>query len=373
MSHTIWTPLRYDVKDDNAVPPRPGTDPLWCDGTAFRYPTESGVIGSGSEQGKQKAKPLRLSRYNQINQIRNAIVSESVRDEWLANKPLTKDEIQEFKEDINEWQHEFEADWEIPIGDEEFFHKHDINELRRLATYPNTVYEQDVRTPFPYLHDLCIDKMTKGMRCYVETTEENGGNSGGWSSYVNTQIAPVNQSHRFWVWTRYPEYGDWYDATVGIIGLDGKMKPPIAGYGWGGWTPTPNSGDDGSYWLIQLVQDVHKPVEELATVLKALKGRQHWMAYTWWSSFSCTIECRGDNCAGCGPDLWIYRWSSYYDDCLGRVETEFSEGHPSLYECVPGYCEDSPYYSSGSYPAEWEDIETGEDFFHTWEYYMDQL
>lgn len=371
MSHTIWTPLRYDVKDDNAVPPKLGIKPKWCDGTAFRYPTEPGIVAGGSDDGKQKAKPLRLTPYNQINQIRNVIVSESVRDEWLASQPLTKDEIQTFKEDIEEWQHEFEADWEIPFGDEEYFHKHDINELRRLATYPNTKYEQDVRTPFPLLHDYCIDKMTKGMRCYAEVAEESGGNSGGWSSYVNTQIAPVNQSHRFWVWTRYPEYSDWHHATAGIIGLDGKMKPPIAGYGWSGWNPIPNSGNSGNYWLLQFVQDVHKPVEDLATAIRPLKGRQHWMAYSFTTHAHLHLVVAGE-------DSWCTWNYTYYDSCLEETTYFYVPPHypsPEEFALCTGYGEvcDRDFYYEDNYPAEDEDIEIGEDFFQTWEYYMDQL
>ncbi len=369
MSHTIWTPLRYDIKDDNAVPPKSGTDPKWCDGTAFRYPTEPGVISGGSDDGKQKAKPLRLTPYNQINQIRNAIVSESVRDEWLASQPLTKDEIQTFKEDIEEWQHEFEADWEIPVGDEEYFHKHDINELRRLATYPNTVYEQDVRSLYHLLHDWCIEKMTKGMRCYAEV---EGANASGWSAYVNTQVAPVNQSHRFWIWTEYPEYSLWRKSTAGIIGLDGKIKPPIGG-NWGEtWTSTPGSGSDSeNFWLIQLVQDVHKPVEELTTVTKALKGRQHWMASSWSVASHLHLVVADE-------DSWCQWTYAYYDSCRGTTETEIGPVHyPSPYEfsLCAGYGEvcDRDFYYSGSSPAEDEDLETGEDFFHTWEYYMDQL
>lgn len=369
MSHTIWTPLRYDIKDDNAVPPKLGVDPKWCDGTAFRYPTEPGVVSGGSDDGKQKAKPLRLTPYNQINQIRNAIVSESARDEWLASQPLTKDEIQTFKEDIEEWQHEFEADWEIPVGDEEYFHKHDINELRRLATYPNFVYEQDVRSVYPLLHDYCIDKMTKGMRCYAEA---DGGSGGGWSSYVNTVVAPPNQSHRFWLWTQYQGRGVWHGTSAGIIDLDGRIQTPFAGYGLGGWHDGPETGlGADEWWLIQLVQDVHKPVEELATALRVLKGRQHWMAYSFTTHVYLHLVVAGE-------DSWCTWNYTYYTSCLKETIYHYVPPHypsPQEFALCAGYGEvcDRDFYYAGDYPAEDEDIEIGEDFFQTWEYYMDQL
>jgi len=379
VSDTIWTPLRYDIKDENATPPiEEGDEPKWCEGTAFRYPTEPGAIPD-EDPPKQKAKPITLAAYNQIVQVRNAIVTESVRPEWLANAPLTKAEIEAFKEDIEEWQQNPGSvyEWQIPKGEEDYFHKKDINDLRRLATYPNMQYEQDVRSLFQLLHDWCIDYTTRGMRYYVE--REESASSDSWQDYVNTQIAPAGQSHRFWIWTKYPEYSYWYNSNAGIIDLDGVMRSPIAGCGGGGWEETlqTGGGSNDSFWLMQLVQDVHKPVDELATITKALKGRQHWMAYSWTSHYHCVMTC---------DPYWIWKTWTYYDDCIDREIITQYDGYPSPQD--PSQCENNPnycwclihpegctgdHYSGGFYEGEDEDIETGGRFFRSWEHYMDQL
>jgi hypothetical protein len=359
MSDTIWTPLRPDVSG-------PGGTPKWCDGTAFFYPTEPGKMPDGS----LKAKPLRLVPYNQIIQVRNAIVPTSPRDEWLADAPLTAAEIQAFKEDIEEWQHAFEADWEIPIGDEEYFHKHDINELRRLATYPNIKTHYDLRGVYPLLHDWCYDYATDGMQVLMETT----GNCDGWQGYLNSLIAPPDTSHRFWLWTQYLEMGVWHGTSAGIIGLDGRMKAPIGGYSSGGWHEGPESGGDTeNFWLILLRQDVHKPVEELSTAIKALKGRIRWLGYTVSTHWHLHLEIHDEP----DPDFVINTYT-VTNTCKGTTEiTVDGPRYPTYFEfgLCAGYgntC-DRDFFYTDTYPAEDEDYLIGDDFFQTWEHYMDQL
>ena len=294
--NTIWTPLKPNL-----------TKVTWCDGSAYYYPTEQ----------PDKCRPILLSAYNQIIKVHNASTSNSVaaKDLWLASKPWTKAEVKDFKTRIDEYQQSPGWSWEIPIGAEDYFHKNDVNELRRRATYPETEYLYPL-APMHFASEY-IRATSKGMRIYAEYHGHSDSAAGRWEKYVGSKIAPPNQSHRFWTWSVYVEYSQWMHATAGIIDLDGTMLPPIAGCHEGSnyeatWTSSPNythTYRHESYWhLAQLVQDIHKPVSSLSTAKKNLKGTQH------------------------------FTFSSY-------------QGQPT---------------GGGT-----ENIETGNDFFHTWEYYMD--
>jgi hypothetical protein len=345
MSDTIWTPLQADI-----------VTPKWCDGTAFYYPTQS--------------KPLSLTAYNQIVQIRNAIVPNALRDEWLLDKALTCTEIKTFKEAINE--HQFNYPWTITPGSEKYFHADDINELRRLATYPNTL-KQIVTNESAILDEWCIEYVTSGMQILAECA---GSSSEGWQSFVGTKVADENTSHRFWIWTQYPEYHDWLGASVGIIGLDGRIKAPIGGSATeaGDWQSGPQSGqhDNANWWLIQLVQDIHSPLNEVATVTKPLKG----LIFGQEEHYTTTTEIYYENCVPATGDtqgtvdkVTRYTWSSNCNYWVSTYVQHLTHWHTSC----DWYNSHVTYTSTGTSPAEFDLIEIGESFFHTWEFYMDQL
>ena len=361
---TIWTPLWPDVKDG---------EEKWCDGTAFKHPNNTKEASTG---GGKDAEPITLEAYNQIIDTYNVIAKEadrSERDKWLEEDSLSVEEVEKFKKDINEWRYP-DFEWSITPGDEDYLCEDDINDLRRMAAYPDLKHEQDIHSEFPaFLAYYCYDKVTDGMRIYIET---EAGSASGWQNYVDTKIAPEGQSHRFWLWTQYFDYGYWRSTTVGIIGIDGKMKPPFGSYDlYENWLESPQVGMGiGTNWhLIQLTQDIHTPLDALNTVTKLLKGHVFMLAESYSWSKTVVVTCSDHkfhqvttitHTSSCSPTPYTRVYTTEYIT---------SDGYWCNYVCLTGGSCTVFFSGSGSQPAADWDIEFGDTNIHTWEYYMDTL
>lgn len=252
----------------------------------------------------------------------------------------------------------------------------DITVITEAECEVDLEYEQDLTWgDHPLLREYCIDYVTDGMLVFEEVT---GVGEGGWSEYVGTQIAESCGAPRFWMWTQYPEMGVLHWSSVGIISADGIMQAPFAGYGWGGWIETPNTGTDTeNWWLIQLVQ-ADRGSDPLETT-KAITGMIHWMAYSITTTTVCVSELiESDHCLA---DIgYTYtKTVTIYDSCTDETTVTITVSEdvcPGEYPvgcngATPGNPAES---ETSSDHAESDDpISTGASFFKTWDYYVSLL
>ena len=374
---TIWTPLWPEVVDG---------DEKWCDGTAFKHPNNTEEASTG---GGKDAEPISLEAYNQIIDTYNDIAKEGdgpERDNWLEKDPLSVKEVENFKKDINEWRYP-DFKWSIAPGDEDYLCEDDINDLRRMATYPDVKSEIDVNLICPiepeyyigyaitrsHFTGQVITAVKDGMRIFYAANNET---SAGWNQFVNTKIAPEGQSHRFWLWGHGSivlggrSFSGGFNQVAGIIGLDGTMYPPIKAYDFweGEWVDYPHPPEeDNKHWtfnyLIQLVQDVHTPIESLDTQKVTIKG-------AWWTPDYLNTQTYNSTVTGDGT--WcILRRTSVIITQWGACNITHTISSASVVKCE-GTNRGGGSLRPVHVPAHWVD-EHIDDVFNTWEYYMDKM
>jgi hypothetical protein len=350
------------------------------DGTAFYYPDEDGERPDGTN----KAKPFTLDAFNQIISVRNDAVADSIDDggaDTIEDKdgdvPFKKSDVQDLKTTIDEVQQNFE--WHIPIGEENLWHHDDVTDLRRLSATPDTIYEFEPEE-FPDIEAWCFGYFSDGMRIYANEFADVygvGGSTGtGYTAYLGTQIAPPNQTHRFWVWTSKLVQGHHKGSTAGIIDTDGIMGPAVAVWpGNDGWHPGTDAGDQGyvDWTLLQYVQDVEPDIDALETAVHPLKGYIYWEAYTTNNTQDYEVVPSGIPPEEGDPFIVYYVFKSW-SSCDNVVTTSSGSYPCDGYSCMPcpggiaGSCSKS---QSTEHDSEEEYVETGGNTFRTWEYYMD--